>query len=137
MAVWTDRIRSLPAGLALASIHAYRYAVAPWTVPVRAELLRVRRGGDPQARRRARRLARREAPRALPPVGLVRLRPRSGAAGPPMTLDMALLDILVCPVTRLPLKWLPAGDLERLNRAIVEGEAKYRDGSAIDEPVTQ
>ncbi len=54
-----------------------------------------------------------------------------------MTLDMALLDILVCPVTRLPLKWLPAGDLERLNRAIVEGEAKYRDGSAIDEPVTQ
>ncbi len=30
MAVWTDRIRSLPAGLALASINAYRYAVSPW-----------------------------------------------------------------------------------------------------------
>lgn len=54
-----------------------------------------------------------------------------------MTLDTALLDILVCPVTRLPLKWLPAADLERLNRAIADGRVTYRDGSRIEGALAQ
>ena len=54
-----------------------------------------------------------------------------------MTIDMALLDILVCPVTRLPLKWLPAAELEALNHAVAEGRAKYRDGSVVEAALEQ
>lgn len=54
-----------------------------------------------------------------------------------MTLDMALLDILVCPVTRLPLTWLPAAELEALNRAVAEGRVKHRDGSVVEAALEQ
>ncbi|HEY8519739.1 MAG TPA: Trm112 family protein [Gammaproteobacteria bacterium] len=54
-----------------------------------------------------------------------------------MTLDAALLDILCCPITRLPLQWLPEAQRERLNRAIAEGRVQNREGTRVEEPLEQ
>src|SRR5690606_22101495 len=47
-------------------------------LPLHAELFRVRPPGGAPSRAACRRLARGQAPRALPPLGRVRLRPRAG-----------------------------------------------------------
>jgi len=54
-----------------------------------------------------------------------------------MTLDAALLEILCCPVTRLPLQWLPTPQLERLNQLIAERKIHDRSGALVEEPLEQ
>ncbi|MDE2874858.1 MAG: hypothetical protein OXQ93_05410 [Gemmatimonadota bacterium] len=54
-----------------------------------------------------------------------------------MTLDPALLDILVCPESRQPVA-MAAGDLlARLNAAIESGDTVNRGGDPVGEPVTE
>ena len=53
-----------------------------------------------------------------------------------MTLDPALLDILVCPESRQPVAMADAGLLARLNAAIESGDAVNRGGDTVTDPVT-
>ncbi len=48
-----------------------------------------------------------------------------------MSFDAALLDILCCPVTRLPLERLSPTRLERLNALAAEGRLKNRGGASV------
>ena len=48
-----------------------------------------------------------------------------------MSIDPHLLDIICCPVTRLPLKVMSAERLEALNRRIEEGKLVGRDGAVL------
>lgn len=52
-------------------------------------------------------------------------------------MDQELLKILCCPQTKVPVELLPAGDLEKLNRAIAEGRIKQADGAAVKKPVAE
>ena len=49
-----------------------------------------------------------------------------------MPVDGKLLEILCCPVSRTPLTRLEASRLERLNREIEAGKARYVGGETID-----
>lgn len=54
-----------------------------------------------------------------------------------MSFDANLLDIICCPVTRLPLAPMSADQLGALNRRIAEGNLASRDGQALSEPLTE
>lgn len=54
-----------------------------------------------------------------------------------MTFDKALLDIVCCPVTRLPLQLLPSGRAARVNELIEAGTLKSRGGKPVTEPAEQ
>lgn len=54
-----------------------------------------------------------------------------------MGIDKGLLDILCCPVTKTPVKPLPADKLAILNREIENGGVMYVDGSAVDTPLEE
>ncbi|MEE4175324.1 MAG: Trm112 family protein [Xanthomonadales bacterium] len=54
-----------------------------------------------------------------------------------MTVDGKLLEILCCPVSRTPLTRLEAARLERLNREIEAGKARFIGGDAVDEPLEE
>ncbi len=54
-----------------------------------------------------------------------------------MSFDTALLDIVCCPVTRLPLQVVPAGRASRVNELIGAGRLKRRDGKPVAEPAEQ
>ncbi len=54
-----------------------------------------------------------------------------------MSIDADLLDIICCPVTRLPLQLLSAERLQALNRRIEEGGLVGRDGEQLTEPLTE
>lgn len=54
-----------------------------------------------------------------------------------MSFDTALLDIVCCPVTRLPLHVMPAGRAERANELAAAGKLKSRAGGAVAEPAEQ
>lgn len=49
-----------------------------------------------------------------------------------MSFDTALLDIVCCPVTRLPLQVMPSNRVERLNALIDERRIKNRGGAIVD-----
>jgi uncharacterized protein len=49
-----------------------------------------------------------------------------------MSFDTALLDIVCCPVTRLPLQLMPSNRVERLNAMIDERRINNRDGAVVD-----
>ena len=49
-----------------------------------------------------------------------------------MAVDRKLLEILCCPVTRLPLERLPPAKLEAVNDSIREGNVKFADGSPVE-----
>lgn len=49
-----------------------------------------------------------------------------------MSFDTALLDIVCCPVTRLPLQLMPSNRAERLNEAIDAGRIRNRDGAVVE-----
>ena len=51
-------------------------------------------------------------------------------------LDPELLDILVCPETRAPLRMADDDLLEALNRAVQAGGARNRRGELLTDPVT-
>lgn len=54
-----------------------------------------------------------------------------------MSFDTALLDIVCCPVTRLPLQLLPPNRVERLNALIDERNIKNRGGALVDSRIEQ
>ena len=54
-----------------------------------------------------------------------------------MTVDKHLLEILVCPVTKTPVKVLAKDKLAILNREVEKGEITYADGSPVEEPLDE
>lgn len=52
-------------------------------------------------------------------------------------MDRKLLDILVCPVTRLPLSVLERRGLDALNAAVSAGNVKRADGSPQAQPLRE
>ena len=54
-----------------------------------------------------------------------------------MSFDTALLSILCCPVTQLPLRIMSSAELGSLNERIVARSIKHRDGSTVEEPLEQ
>ena len=53
-----------------------------------------------------------------------------------MSISAELLDIICCPVTRLPLQVMPAEQVQALNRRIEQGSLIGRDGVELTEPLT-
>ena len=53
-----------------------------------------------------------------------------------MSISAELLDIICCPVTRLPLEVMPAEQVQALNRRIEQGSLVGRDGVELTEPLT-
>ena len=53
-----------------------------------------------------------------------------------MTLDRAVLDILCCPLTHVPLERLDNDRLERLNERVAEGEVRNESKQPVSEPLT-
>ena len=54
-----------------------------------------------------------------------------------MTVDKHLLEILVCPVTKTPVKVLAKDKLAILNREVEKGDVSYVDGSPVEEPLDE
>lgn len=54
-----------------------------------------------------------------------------------MSIDAHLLDIVCCPVTRLPLQIMSAEKRRALNRRIEQGKLVGRDGEAVTEPLDE
>ena len=54
-----------------------------------------------------------------------------------MPINRKLLEILVCPVTKLPVFMLDQDKLARLNQLIVKGELQTMDGETITEPIQE
>ena len=50
-----------------------------------------------------------------------------------MSIDKKLLEILVCPTTKVPVKLLSRDRLAILNRCIDAGDIQRQDGSAVNE----
>ena len=48
-------------------------------------------------------------------------------------VDPVLLEILVCPETKQPVKLADEALVKKLNAAAEEGKLKYRSGEAVDE----
>ncbi len=51
-----------------------------------------------------------------------------------MSVDKHLLEILVCPVTKTPVKLLAKDKLAILNREVDQGAVAYLDGSPVEGP---
>lgn len=54
-----------------------------------------------------------------------------------MALDRKLLDILCCPVTRVPVRPMARSELARLNAAIKEGRVTQADGETVSNPLKE
>lgn len=54
-----------------------------------------------------------------------------------MPVDGKLLEILCCPVSKTPLTVLGAEKLEKLNKAITNGDALYIDGTKASEQLQE
>lgn len=54
-----------------------------------------------------------------------------------MAVDRRLLDILCCPVTKVPVKPLSKDNLAKLNDAISRGEVQYVDDRKVDTPLEE
>jgi len=54
-----------------------------------------------------------------------------------VSFDPALLDIVCCPVTRLPLQVMPANRTERANALIEARKLRNRGGHTVAEPAPQ
>lgn len=54
-----------------------------------------------------------------------------------MTVDGKLLEILCCPVSKTPLKFLSEKKLDTLNKAISQGEALYIGGEKVGKPIEE
>lgn len=54
-----------------------------------------------------------------------------------MPISADLLEILVCPETKVPVEMLPADKLEALNARVTGGEVSYADGSKVDQALTE
>lgn len=54
-----------------------------------------------------------------------------------MALDRKLLDVLCCPISKLPVQPLKGDKLRRLNQAIEAGELRYQDGETVTETLDE
>ena len=54
-----------------------------------------------------------------------------------MSVDPRLLEILVCPITKVSVQMLGKQKLAALNRAIAEGGVKHMDGAVVDAPLDE
>lgn len=54
-----------------------------------------------------------------------------------MAVDRKLLEILCCPVTKVPVQVLPKDQLRKLNQAIEQGGVQYDDGRVVEEPLEE
>ncbi len=54
-----------------------------------------------------------------------------------MTIPAELLEILVCPETKQPLRAAPAQLIDRLNAEIRAGHLRNRGGDAVTKPITE
>lgn len=54
-----------------------------------------------------------------------------------MSIDKALLDIVCCPVTHMPLELMPEAGLQRLNTLIGEHKVKNREDQIVTEPLQE
>ena len=54
-----------------------------------------------------------------------------------MSIDGRLIDILVCPVTKTPVKPLGKDKLAVLNQAIESGSVMRRDGAPVEEALEE
>ena len=54
-----------------------------------------------------------------------------------MSISADLLDIICCPVTRLPLQVMAAEQVQALNQRIEQGSLVGRDGEVITKPLTE
>ncbi len=54
-----------------------------------------------------------------------------------MPVDGKLLEILCCPVTKTPLRYLEKSRLEKLNRAIEAGGVLYVRGQKVEAPLRE
>ena len=54
-----------------------------------------------------------------------------------MSVDPRLLEILVCPITKVSVQILGKQKLAALNRAIAEGGVRHMDGAVVDTPLDE
>ncbi len=54
-----------------------------------------------------------------------------------MAVDRKLLDILCCPVTKVPVQPLAREPLAKLNQAIADSKVSYADGRPVTEPLEE
>ena len=54
-----------------------------------------------------------------------------------MPVDGKLLEILCCPVSKVPLNRLQASKLEKLNREIAAGKVQYVHGETVTAPLQE
>ena len=54
-----------------------------------------------------------------------------------MSVDPKLLEILVCPITKVPVRMLGKQKIGALNRAIAEGGVKHMNGAVVDAPLVE
>jgi len=54
-----------------------------------------------------------------------------------MSIDGRLIDILVCPVTKTPVKPLSKDKLAVLNQAIAAGSVSRQDGARVEDALTE
>ena len=54
-----------------------------------------------------------------------------------MSVDPKLLEILVCPITKVPVQTLGRQKIAKLNRAIDEGGVKHMNGAVVDAPLVE
>ena len=54
-----------------------------------------------------------------------------------MSVEPKLLEILVCPITKVSVRMLGKQKLASLNRAIAEGGVKHMDGAVVDAPLEE
>lgn len=54
-----------------------------------------------------------------------------------MAIDRKLLEILCCPVTRLPVERLTPAKLEAVNREIRDGDIRFVDGSPVESELAE
>ena len=54
-----------------------------------------------------------------------------------MSVDPKLLEILVCPITKVSVRMLGKQKLAALNRAIADGGVKHMDAAVVDAPLDE
>jgi uncharacterized protein YbaR (Trm112 family) len=54
-----------------------------------------------------------------------------------MPLDKNLLEILCCPVTKVPVAMLPEEKLKKLNDSIQKGGVRDKEGTLLEKPVEE
>ncbi|MGD8430165.1 MAG: Trm112 family protein [Ectothiorhodospiraceae bacterium] len=54
-----------------------------------------------------------------------------------MALDRKLLDVLCCPMTKVPVRPLTRDELDRVNQAIADGQLRYLDNTPVESTLAE